>query len=140
MGESIIVIGGGAIGSETALHLAWKGRKVTIVEMLDQVANDMYALNRMHLLRLLADSNVRIRTGAEVLEITDKGAVITEKNEAKSLLEADTVVLAVGQKPNEVLLESLKEKVPEIYAIGDCVEPRKLLNAIWEGFRTARLI
>ncbi len=33
-----------------------------------------------------------------------------------------------------------KYKNSEIYSIGDCVEPRKLLNAIWEGFRSARLI
>ena len=49
-------------------------------------------------------------------------------------------MIAVGSKPNKGLKETLKDKVPEIYVIGDCVEPRKVINAIWEGFRLARLI
>ena len=58
----------------------------------------------------------------------------------KDFLIADTVVLAVGLKPNNGLWETLSGEVREIYAIGDCVKPRRVLNAIWEGFRTARLI
>ena len=50
------------------------------------------------------------------------------------------MVLAAGLKPKEELLAALEGKVPEVYTIGDCVEARKLINAIWEGFRTARLI
>jgi len=50
------------------------------------------------------------------------------------------VVLCCGFKPCNQLTEALKDKVPELYAIGDCVAPRKVINAIWEGFRIARLI
>ena len=53
---------------------------------------------------------------------------------------ADTIVLAVGLMPQRELVEAVQNKVPEVYAIGDCVEPRKVINAIWEGFRTSRLI
>jgi len=50
------------------------------------------------------------------------------------------IVLAIGLKPNNELLGALNEKVPEVYSIGDCSEPRKVINAIWEGYRIARLI
>ena len=139
-GKSVVVVGGGLIGCETALYLAQKGKKLTIVEMLDGVMLDMYSANRMHLLKLLADADVNILTETKCLEIRDNGITIADKYGKRSTLEADTVVLAVGLKSNERLLEALKDKIPEVYAIGDCVEPRKVINAIWEGFRTARLV
>ena len=69
----------------------------------------------------------------------DRGVVIADSSGKRSMLEG-TAVLALGLKRNERLFESLRGKVPEVYTIGDCVEPRRVLNAIWEGFRTARLI
>jgi thioredoxin reductase len=46
----------------------------------------------------------------------------------------------VGLQAEDELVEQVGEGVPEVYAIGDCREPRKVINAIWEGFRAARLI
>ena len=139
-GKSVVVVGGGLIGCETALYLAQKGKKLTIIETLNGVMLNMYSANRMHLLKLLADADVNILTETKCLEIRDNGITIADKYGKRSTLEADTVVLAVGLKSTEGLLEALKDKIPEVYAIGDCVEPRKVINAIWEGFRTARLV
>ena len=139
-GESVVVVGGGLVGAETALYLAQKGKKVTIVEILDSIARDAFSGNRMYLLKLLTEANVEMLTETNVLEITDEGIIIADKYGKRSIREADTVVLAVGLKPDRRLLETLEDKLPEIYAIGDCVEPRKVIDAIWEGFRTARLI
>ena len=55
-------------------------------------------------------------------------------------LSADTVALAVGFKPNNQLFQALMDKIPEIHAIGDCIEPRKVIDAIWEAYRTTRLV
>lgn len=139
-GETVVVLGGGLIGSETALYLARKGKKLTIVEVLDEIARDMYPANRMHLLQLLKDEQVDILTETNVLEINGEGIVIANKSGQRSALSADTVVLALGLKSSDELSEALRDKIPELYVIGDCVEPRKVKDAIWEGFRTARLI
>jgi len=139
-GESVIVVGGGAVGGETALYLAQKGKKLTIVEILDSVLGDLQPQSREHLLKLLANADVEILTNTNVLEITDEGIAIADKDGKRSTLEADTVVLAVGLKPNERLFEALNKKMLEVYNIGDCVEPRKVINAIWEGFHAARQI
>ena len=140
IGESVVVVGGGLVGCETALYLAQKGKNLTIVEILDNIAGNVSEANRMHLLKLLGDINVGILTETNVLEIMDDNVVIADKHGTRSQLASDTVVLAVGLKSNNRLEEALKGKVPEMYAIGDCVEPRKVINAIWEGFRFARLI
>ena len=46
---------------------------------------------------------------------------------------ADTVVLAAGRKADSALTQSLKDTVREIYAIGDCVQPRMIIDAIEEA-------
>jgi hypothetical protein len=45
-------------------------------------------------------------------------------------IAAETVVLALGAKSQNSLLQELEGKVPEIYSIGDCVSPRKMIEAI----------
>ena len=55
-------------------------------------------------------------------------------------IRADTLVLAVGMKTQRELLDNLEGKVPSAHAIGDCVEPRNILNAIWEACRIAQHI
>jgi pyruvate/2-oxoglutarate dehydrogenase complex dihydrolipoamide dehydrogenase (E3) component len=57
----------------------------------------------------------------------------------KRTLEPDNIILAVGLKPNRELVEALQGKVRELYVVGDCVESRRIIDAIWGGFRTARL-
>ena len=73
------MIGGGLVGCETALYLAQLGKKVTIIEILDSIARDMFAANRMHLLKLLTEANVNILTETKALEITDTGITISDK-------------------------------------------------------------
>ena len=139
-GERVIVIGGGMVGCETALYLARKGQRVTVVELSDILCRGKYLANRMHLIKLITDANVKVFVNSQVSEILDNSIGIVDNHGKNVTLKADTVVLASGSQPNKSLYESLDGRVSEIYAIGDCVEPRKLMNAIWEGFRTARLI
>jgi len=47
------------------------------------------------------------------------------------------VVLAVGAKPKDDLAKSLKALIAETYLIGDCLEPRKSVEAIDEGAKVA---
>jgi thioredoxin reductase len=68
-------------------------------------------------------------------QINNMGVVITNKQGEDSTVAADSVVLAVGAKPDVELLESIKNLVPEVYLVGDAVEPRRILNAISEGYQ-----
>jgi len=140
VGETIVVVGGGLVGCETAAFLAGKGKKVTIVEMLGEVVPNEYLANKVMLKETLAKGKVEVLTDTTLLEIADDGVVVDNKPGGKRKLKANSVVLAMGLKPRNELQQALDDKVAELRAIGDCVEARKVINAIWEGYRYARLI
>jgi 2,4-dienoyl-CoA reductase (NADPH2) len=86
----------------------------------------------MLLLKRLGAHGVKTLFGAETEEITDKGLTVRQ-GEKRRFIEADTVVLAAGDKPNNDLYKTLFGKVPQILMAGDCVKPRRLMEAISEG-------
>ncbi len=135
IGDSVIVAGAGLIGCETALYLAKKGKRVVIAGGR-RLAHDMVWGNALDLIKLLDDHEVKIYTNQRIIKITETGAESAER-----YFDADTIVLAVGMKPNfDISPEDMMERIPEVYSIGDCVRPRHVMNAIWEGYRTAYLI
>lgn len=135
VGKSVVVAGAGLIGCETALHLAQKGRKVTIAGGR-RLAHDMVWGNALDLIKLLDDHKVKILNNNRVIRITETGVESTTQH-----FDADTIVLAVGmQSNNEIPLDALAGRIPEVYAIGDCVRPRHVMSAIWEGYRTAYVV
>jgi 2,4-dienoyl-CoA reductase-like NADH-dependent reductase (Old Yellow Enzyme family)/thioredoxin reductase len=137
--EKIVVVGGGLVGIETGLFLAQKGRKVIIIEMLDKIALDAGLLNRARLEEELKKTDIEARCNTELVGIDEKGAIVRSRG-MKSLLPADTVVLALGASPLNHLFDTLKDNVPEIYAVGDCVKPRKILEAVREAYDVAKMI
>ena len=139
VGETVVVAGGGMIGCELAVYLGQRGKQVTVIEMLGDIATNMGRSGRMQLLEMLDEADVKVLINTKLVEIIEEGAIV-ESNGEKKILKADSVVLALGLKPEAALSEELRNRVPELYTVGDCVEPRRLINAIWEAYRTARLI
>jgi 2,4-dienoyl-CoA reductase-like NADH-dependent reductase (Old Yellow Enzyme family)/thioredoxin reductase len=139
VGAKIIVLGGGMVGCETAEFLAERARKVTIIEMLDKLASDVWEVQgRQILIDRLAKKGVNMVTEAKGEEITDRGLVIVTKHGERLTVEMDTLVLAAGFRPNIELYEALQEKILEFHRAGDCVEPQKILEAIHDASRIAR--
>lgn len=138
-GDDVLVIGGGLVGCETALYLAQTGRRVTVVEMLDRICKGEHRANLQHLVKLLSDTGVEVLTGSNVLEITAEGGVVA-KGKAGAIVKADTIVAAAGMRPETALYDALKAYLPNVCRVGDCVKPRRVMEAIWEGYRASRLI
>lgn len=134
IGEKIVIIGGGQVGVETAEWLAEKGKEVTVIEMLPEVAGDMPHAVKVLLMLNLQDYGVRILTNARVKEITGAG-VLVERMGVEELLPADAVVIAVGIEADNSLEAELQDKVPVLYAVGDCKSPGKIMDAVHEGFK-----
>ncbi len=133
-GDRVVVAGGGGIGCETALHLAHKGRKVVVVEMLNEAALDYNFVNRGMLLDLVAEAGIELRTGARVVSVLDGGLTVAHASGDRSDIEADTVVLALGMTPRLATVEALKAAVPRATVVGDCLKPRLIIDAVREGF------
>jgi pyruvate/2-oxoglutarate dehydrogenase complex dihydrolipoamide dehydrogenase (E3) component len=135
VGDTVVVIGGGLVGCETAEYLAKQRKKVTIVEMLDEVAGVMPLALRKLLLARLDYMKVTVLTGIKCQEFIKGSLSITTKEGQDKTISFDTVVIAAGGRPNQALLESLKGTVPEVYCAGDCVEPRGIAEAMADGYR-----
>lgn len=127
------VIGGGLVGLESADYLAARGVQVTLVEMLPEVGADMDALAKGMLLGRLKKQGVSIHTGAKVIGLTSNEALV-EQDGSTICFPIETVIMAVGVRPNRKLVEALQDSGLELHVIGDAVRPRKALEAVWEGF------
>jgi len=139
-GKRVVIIGGGEVGCDVAWFLAEKGKRVTIVEMLPGLAMGMNMFSQLYLLDRLAQLGVETLIGATAKEITEDGVVAVDMNGETRLLEADTVVLATGFRPDNKLEKELRGTAPEIYAIGDCARAGKIGGAIHSAARVAHEI
>ena len=90
---------------------------------------------RAFFLSRLGEKGVTLLPGIKYDEITSEGLVVTTKDGKKKTIEADTIVLAAGAISDKKLYQDIKGKVPEVRCIGDCVAPRKIREAITEGYR-----
>jgi 2,4-dienoyl-CoA reductase-like NADH-dependent reductase (Old Yellow Enzyme family)/NADPH-dependent 2,4-dienoyl-CoA reductase/sulfur reductase-like enzyme len=133
LGEKTVVIGGGAIGCEVALHLSEKGRQVTIVEMLPSIGAQLESMTKKLLIQKLMDNDVAIKTGFRLGRVEDNGVVAVNENGEEAFIAADAVVISIGSLPDDRLYRQIKDLGYEIHQIGDCLEPRSAKSAIYEG-------
>jgi NADPH-dependent 2,4-dienoyl-CoA reductase/sulfur reductase-like enzyme len=132
VGDTVVIIGGGLVGCETAEYLAKQRKKVTIVEMLDEVAGVMPLALRRMLLARLDYMKVTVLRSVKCQEFMKGSLLFTNKEGQEETIAFDTVVIAAGGRPNQTLMEGLKGAV---YCAGDCVEPRGIAEAMADGHR-----
>jgi len=134
VGPKVVIWGGRQIGVETAELLANQGKEVTIVEESTKVGRDINSFDVWSLRMRLSKLGVKMLTKSVLREMVP-GAVIVLGEEGEQTIPVDTVVVAKKLRADKELQESLEGEVDELYAVGDCVAPRKAINAIHEGFR-----
>jgi len=134
-GRNVVIIGGGMVGCETGHYLAEQGKAVAIIEILKRMASDMFFMTRRRLMDGLRSKKVTLLTSATCEEIKEGSVKVTTAEGKKETIPADTVIIAVGYKANDQLYKALEGKVPEIYCIGNSSEPRRILEAIREGYQ-----
>ncbi len=136
VGENVVIIGGGMVGCETGHYLADKGKHVTIIEILKRIASDVSPMVRRRLLDGLREKQVNMITSANCEEITEDSLLVTVGEGERQRILADSVILAVGYKPNDALLRAIESKFNNVYCIGDAVSPQRIREAISAGYRT----
>jgi 2,4-dienoyl-CoA reductase-like NADH-dependent reductase (Old Yellow Enzyme family)/thioredoxin reductase len=137
VGEKVAIVGGGQVGCETAHLLLDQGKGITILEMLEDVATDMNARARKVLLDELIRGGAEIIKQALVTGISQSEITFERHGLKQKITDFDHVVLALGTLPERTLLEELGKVDVPVFSIGDCVSPRKAIEAIREGFDLA---
>jgi mycofactocin system FadH/OYE family oxidoreductase 2 len=127
----------------TAELLADQGKQVHMLMASLFVGSALGPLQDLYLTRQrLARKGVTFTPDIAVMEI--QGTLVKGLNVYSNALidfdGYDTVVLAAGNVASDALYFALKDKVKEIYRVGDCVSPRKTDMAIIEGHRIGRMI
>jgi 2-enoate reductase len=139
-GDRVVVAGGAAMGCEIAAHLASAGKKVTLVEIVAELATDLEPRSRLTLLQLLRERGVKTLTNWKLEKIENGYVLLVDRDWNRQEIAASSVILAMGLESNQELFKPLGESFQEIYRIGDCVEPRKVYQAIHEGAFAGRAI
>jgi 2,4-dienoyl-CoA reductase (NADPH2) len=140
LGKRVVIIGGGIQGCELAEFLVKRGRKVTIVDSAETLGEGMIRHLKLQLFWWFREKGVVMMAGVEPVAITDKGLTVLTQQGYRQTIPADSVVPALPMKPNRTLFDSLQGKVPEIHAVGDCANPRLIVDAIADGWRVGRAI
>jgi len=165
IGDHVVVVGGSATGCETALLVAEMGvpdpetftflmvhsaedrdfahkllnspgRKVTVIDMVPRFANNVGRTARWSLMKSLRLMGVTLRPNTTLLEIRDD-SVLVQTKDGEATLPADTVIMAVGAVSVDDLAQAVEGTGIQVITIGDASSPRKITEAVREGFEAA---
>jgi 2,4-dienoyl-CoA reductase-like NADH-dependent reductase (Old Yellow Enzyme family)/thioredoxin reductase len=139
-GKRVIVVGGNAVGLEVAVFLAVREKKVEVLEMMDRIGKDLGPTVSSHLRHRLNELKVKISCSTKVRAISQRMVTVIDKEERESYREVDSVVIAIGSRSNDQLVQKLRGRAPEFYVIGDALKPRNGLFAMREGAEVGRKI
>lgn len=133
----VVVVGGGLVGCEAALHLAEQGRRVSLVARPQELAPKANAAVRAYLAWAVKAHGIAVTTATEALEVAPEELIVRDGWGERRRLRMDTVVLATGVAPDDRLAAELSGSGPRVLRAGDCQRPRGLRDAIEEAHRAA---
>ena len=151
IGKKVVIMGGGLVGCETALHLAETGHEVTVIEMAPEIAAETTAAHRRALkvrMGLYPEEAGQqyvhndvvpptLATSTKCKEITAQGVIAVTPDGTEKLFEADTVICALGLRPKTALVDELRATKHNFIPIGDCVKTQQVTQAVRAGYDAA---
>lgn len=139
-GKKVLILGGKLIGAQIAHLVSSNGGRAILTEPTPEIGSDAGGRTKWVLMREVnEDPDIDIRTSTSVEKISADSAILQHGGEYEEIRDIDNVVICLGAAPENELADQLKweDKLPEIYTIGDCLLPRKLTEAIYEGYTTS---
>ncbi len=165
-GRRVVIIGGGAVGVETALFLGEKGtlsaeavkfllinraedpkdlyrmaikgsKEIVVIEMIDKMGRDIGKTTRWGIFQELHRHGVRTKTATKALQITADGVKV-ETNGKVEEIPADTVALAAGAISYNPLQETLEQAGIPCKIVGDAQQVGLAFDAVHQGFAAGR--
>ncbi len=141
VGEEIVVIGAGQVGLEAAVDYAGQGKKITVIEMIDDPAKLMDSFKQPLMKKKEEDGlQIDILYGTALQEVKDDCIVAKDvKSGELKEIKADTVLLAMGIRPNFELVDELRHSCAEtsVAIVGDCNNKAgSISEAVNQAFQT----
>ena len=137
VGQKVAVIGGGLVGTETALELSQQGKEITIIEMLPEIAMQDEALCRISLMKHLAAAGVTCLTNSRVTRLAD-GKIYFLTKEGEKTLEVDSVVAATGLRADTAVSEPFDGVCSTVVRLGDAVKGGKIFDCFHNAWLAVR--
>ena len=136
VGRRVAIIGGGAIGAETAhLLVEEEDREVYLIEMRDGIAVDLPQDARICLLHAFEQTpSLHQITNAKVTAVTPESITLERQGQTEVVDRLDTIILAVGARANQGLRPALEALGIPFLVSGDATGPKDYVKAIYEGF------
>ena len=167
-GRRVVIVGGGAVGVETALFLAEKGtlspqalkfllvnraedpedlyelatrgtKNIVVIEMIDKMGKDIGKTTRWGILQDLSRQGIQTKATTKALEITET-CVKVEMDGKIEEIPADTVVLAAGAASYNPLQEFVEKQGIPCKVIGDAAKVALAFDAVHQGFEAGRTV
>ncbi len=137
VGENVVIIGGGQSGCEIAMDLFLKGKKPSIVEaQQDLVVNNHISLaNSSYLRDFMKTNHIPVYLESKCQKIGEKDVTILCKDGSQKVLPADSVITAIGYKPNPIVA-----KGKHVHVVGDASKVGNLRTVIWQAWEVAQSI
>ena len=143
-GKKIVIVGGGSVGCETADYLAPlvndlapSNRDVTLIEMTKTLAANEGGAGRAVLVTRILDKGVHVLTEAKLTSVTEDTIAYEKDGEEHVIEGADTLVLALGYRPNTQLADALSEAGFTCHVVGDSKQCGNLRDAIEAAYALA---
>lgn len=145
IGDRVLIIDdiGFHQAASTAEYLCYLGKKVTILTAGLYVGPDLMPTMDLELwyMRML-DQEVEMIANSIVTGINQGSVSVLNHYSGQQMeLEGITTVVLVGHgRPRDQLYHQIQGKAREVYRIGDCLAPRRIEHAIFDGFKVGRSI
>jgi NADPH-dependent 2,4-dienoyl-CoA reductase/sulfur reductase-like enzyme len=142
LGKNVVIIGGGEVGVEAAMHLCEKGHNATVLEMRDKLAADSTKIHYVEMFKEAWEAlpNFSSIVNATVTSIKDGDVCYKDNEGLEHCIPCDSIVVSAGMKA--LTDEALKFAgiSDEFYMIGDCKSPATIQQAMRSAFSTAMRI
>ncbi len=144
LGEKVVVVDTQGLhpGTDVAELLADQGKKVELITTKPYVGASLELLTWRLLYQRLMEKGVQMSPSTALKQIGEDSVTVysTITKQEREITEVDAVVFAVGGAAEDGLYRALKGKVEVLYAAGDCVAPRGVEQAVYEGHKIGRAI